>query len=217
MVECAEGVFIKGDAGKLSQAVTNLIANAIRYTDEGGTITVKVSAGDIMANIMVADTGIGLTPEEAKQVFDRFWRADDSRSRDSGGLGIGLSLVKEIVQRPRPDESIRLVTESGYSFPSGHSMVSMAFYGFLLWLVWRYEKDPVVKRICMWGYAALILLVGISRIYLGVHYASDVLAGFCVSVAWLGVYTKVAVPLLIGENLDEPGELEELVEETFGE
>ena len=99
VVECAQGVFIKGDAGKLSQAVTNLIANAIRYTDEGGTITVKVTSGDIMANIMVADTGIGLTPEEAKQVFDRFWRADDSRSRDSGGLGIGLSLVKEIVQR----------------------------------------------------------------------------------------------------------------------
>ena len=99
VVECAEDVYVKGDAGKLSQAVTNLIANAIRYTDEGGTITVKVSAGDIMANIMVADTGIGLTPEEAKQVFDRFWRADDSRSRDSGGLGIGLSLVKEIVQR----------------------------------------------------------------------------------------------------------------------
>ena len=99
VVECADGVFIKGDAGKLSQAVTNLIANAIRYTDEGGTITVKVTSGDIMANIMVADTGIGLTPEEAKQVFDRFWRADDSRSRDSGGLGIGLSLVKEIVQR----------------------------------------------------------------------------------------------------------------------
>ena len=92
-------VYVKGDAGKLSQAVTNLIANAIRYTPAGGTITVGVSAGDIMANIMVRDTGIGLTPEEAKQVFDRFWRADNSRTRDTGGLGIGLSLVKEIVQR----------------------------------------------------------------------------------------------------------------------
>ncbi len=99
VVDCAEGVYVKGDAGKLRQAVTNLIANAIRYTPEGGTITVGVTAGDIMANIMVKDTGIGLTPEEARQVFDRFWRADNSRTRDTGGLGIGLSLVKEIVQR----------------------------------------------------------------------------------------------------------------------
>ncbi len=99
VVECEEGVVVKGDEGKLCQAVTNLISNAIRYTPEGGTITVAVTKGDIMANIMVKDTGIGLTPEEARQVFDRFWRADNSRTRDTGGLGIGLSLVKEIVQR----------------------------------------------------------------------------------------------------------------------
>lgn len=98
-VHCESGVMVKGDAGKLSQAVTNLISNAIRYTPEGGTVSVSVTAGDIMANITVKDTGIGLTPEEARQVFDRFWRADNSRTRDTGGLGIGLSLVKEIVQR----------------------------------------------------------------------------------------------------------------------
>lgn len=114
-------------------------------------------------------------------------------------------VMKEIVQRPRPDESIRLVSETGYSFPSGHSMVSMAFYGLLLWMVWRYEKDVVVKWTCMAGFAAVILLVGISRIYLGVHYASDVLAGFCVSAVWLTVYTKVAVPVLLDEG--EEGEL----------
>ena len=111
-------------------------------------------------------------------------------------------VMKEIVQRPRPDESIRLVSETGYSFPSGHSMVSMAFYGLLLWMVWRYEKDRIVKWTCIAGFAAVILLVGISRIYLGVHYASDVIAGFCVSVMWLTVYTKVAVPVLLGEDED---------------
>ena len=99
VVQCAKGVKVKGDTGKLSQAVTNLIANAIRYTPAGGTIYVDVWAGDMMANIRVKDTGIGLTPEEARQVFERFWRADNSRTRDTGGLGIGLSLVKEIVQR----------------------------------------------------------------------------------------------------------------------
>ena len=55
-------------------------------------------------------------------------------------LAVVIDLVlKEIVQRPRPDESMQLVAETGYSFPSGHSMVSMAFYGLLLWMVWRYE------------------------------------------------------------------------------
>lgn len=139
------------------------------------------------------------------------------------GLCAGINLVsavainlllKEIVQRPRPDESIRLVTEIGYSFPSGHSMVSMAFYGLLFWMVWRYEKDHMVKRVCMLGFAGTILFVGVSRIYLGVHYASDVLAGFCVSAAWLGVYTKLAVPLLIGDEIDEPGKIEGLVEDA---
>ena len=64
-----------------------------------GTITVKVYKGEIMASIMVQDTGIGLTPEEAKMVFARFWRAEAGRNRESGGLGIGLSVVKEIVDR----------------------------------------------------------------------------------------------------------------------
>lgn len=123
-------------------------------------------------------------------------------------LAVLIDLVlKEIVQRPRPDESLRLVSETGYSFPSGHSMVSMAFYGLLLWMVWRYEKDRIVKWTCMAGFAAVILLVGISRIYLGVHYASDVLAGFCVSAVWLSFYTKLFVPLLLGDE-DDGSELE---------
>lgn len=127
-------------------------------------------------------------------------------------LAVGINLMlKEIVQRPRPDESIRLITETGYSFPSGHSMVSMAFYGLLLWLVWQYEKDRTAKIVCMSGYAAVIALVGMSRIYLGVHYASDVIAGFCVSAAWLAIYTKVAVPLLVGEEMEE---LEDLPSKT---
>ncbi len=116
--------------------------------------------------------------------------------------GVMDLVMKEIVQRPRPDESLRLVAEAGYSFPSGHSMVSMAFYGLLLWMVLEYEKDNVVKWICIVGFAMVILLVGISRIYLGVHYASDVIAGFCVSAIWLALYTKLVVPILLSEEGD---------------
>lgn len=88
-----------GDADMIRQAVTNLVSNAIRYTDEGGSITISVFREGRMAAIAVQDTGIGLSPEEEKMVFSRFWRADSGRAKDSGGLGIGLSLVKEIVDR----------------------------------------------------------------------------------------------------------------------
>lgn len=92
-------VFVYGDADLLRQATANLISNAVRYTPEGGTITVIARKGDLMGQIIVRDTGIGLTPEEAKMVFQRFWRADPGRARATGGLGIGLSVVKEIVDQ----------------------------------------------------------------------------------------------------------------------
>lgn len=93
------GVYVYGDADMIRQATANLISNAVRYTPEGGHITVSVKKGDIMASIAVKDTGIGLSPEEAKMVFSRFWRADAGRNRESGGLGVGLAVVKEIVDR----------------------------------------------------------------------------------------------------------------------
>ncbi len=97
--EMQKNVIIKGDADMIRQATANLISNAVRYTPEGGTITVRVRHGEIMADIVVEDTGIGLSPEEARMVFSRFWRADAGRNRDTGGLGVGLAVVKEIVDR----------------------------------------------------------------------------------------------------------------------
>ena len=92
-------VLILGDPDLIRQATANLISNAVRYTDEGGQIKVRVRRGETMASIAVQDTGIGLTPEECRMVFQRFWRADSGRDRESGGLGIGLTVVKEIVDR----------------------------------------------------------------------------------------------------------------------
>ena len=117
-------------------------------------------------------------------------------------LNLALTLVlnvllKNLIQRPRP-EGLRLIAETGYSFPSGHSMVSMAFYGLMLWMVWHYEKDKVLRFVLCALFALTILMVGVSRIYLGVHYASDVVAGFAVSLLWLAFYTKTIVPLFMG-------------------
>lgn len=113
------------------------------------------------------------------------------------GLCISLNLIistllnvilKNIVQRPRP-EGYRLIDESGYSFPSGHSMVNTAFYGLLIYLVLRNVKNSKLKYTLVTLISLLIIGIGFSRIYLGVHYASDVLAGFLISIAYLVVFT----------------------------
>ena len=97
-------------------------------------------------------------------------------------------LLKNIVQRPRP-EGYRLIEESGYSFPSGHSMVSVAFYGFIVYLIWKKVKNTKLKCFLCSILIILALAIGFSRIYLGVHYASDVLAGAVLSISYLVAYT----------------------------
>lgn len=99
LCDAAPDIKVIGDADMIKQAVANLVSNAVRYTDEGGTITVSVGSEGMSAFISVADTGIGLSEEDIKMVFSRFWRADAGRAKESGGLGIGLSLVREIVDR----------------------------------------------------------------------------------------------------------------------
>ena len=99
-------------------------------------------------------------------------------------------LLKRILQRPRPTE-FRIIEETGYSFPSGHSMISMAFYGYLIYLIYKYVKNKYVKWISIIILSILICSIGISRIYLGVHYTSDVLGGFLISLSYLIVYTLI--------------------------
>ena len=106
-----------------------------------------------------------------------------------------IQLLKRILQRPRPTE-FRIVEETGYSFPSGHSMVSMAFYGYLIYLIYRYIKNKYVKWTLITILSILICLIGISRIYLGVHYTSDVLGGFLLSISYLVIYISSIKKLL---------------------
>ena len=96
-------------------------------------------------------------------------------------------ILKHIVQRPRPIE-FRIIDESGYSFPSGHSMVSTAFYGFLIYLIYKNVKNKYLRNSLMIILSILIILIGTSRIYLGVHYTSDVIAGFLISISYLIIF-----------------------------
>lgn len=105
-------------------------------------------------------------------------------------------LLKRILQRPRPTE-FRIIEETGYSFPSGHSMISMAFYGYLIYLIYKYVKNKYVKWISIVLLGILICSIGISRIYLGVHYTSDVLGGFLISVSYLVIYISAVNKFLI--------------------
>ena len=89
-------VCVLGDAARLKQVVVNLIANAIKYTPEGGEIQVTIGARSGKAVLEVSDTGVGIPPEALPHIFERFYRADKARSRDSGGAGLGLAIVKAI-------------------------------------------------------------------------------------------------------------------------
>ena len=104
-------------------------------------------------------------------------------------------LLKNIIQRPRP-EGYRLIEETGFSFPSGHSMVNTAFYGLLIYLIIKNVKNKKLKYALSVLISFLILAIGFSRIYLGVHYTSDVLAGFLISIAYLIVFTTILHDIL---------------------
>ena len=99
-------------------------------------------------------------------------------------------LLKFILQRPRPTD-FRIINETGYSFPSGHSMVSMAFYGFLIYLIYKNIKNKHLKIFLIIILSILIMMIGISRIYLEVHYTSDVCAGFLISLSYLILYINI--------------------------
>jgi len=94
--EAPRPIPVEGDSARLKQVVVNLLDNAIKYTPQGGEVSLAVGASSDKAVLEVADTGIGIPPEEQPHVFERFFRVDKARSRDLGGAGLGLAIVKSI-------------------------------------------------------------------------------------------------------------------------
>jgi two-component system, OmpR family, phosphate regulon sensor histidine kinase PhoR len=107
---------VVGDRDRLAQVLTNLVRNAINYTPDGGIISVTTArAGDDVA-LTVADTGIGMPAEDLDHVFERFYRADESRSRESGGSGLGLAIVRDLLTAMGASISVESKQGAGSSF-----------------------------------------------------------------------------------------------------
>ena len=103
---------------------------------------------------------------------------------------LSSQIVKFILQRERPI-NIGLVSASGYSYPSGHSMVSMAYFGFMAYLIYKNISNVFLKIIFIMLFILLSIVIGFSRIYLGVHYFSDVLGGFLLSIFYLSLFINI--------------------------
>lgn len=132
----AAQVTIEGDEEGLKRAVANLVDNAIRYAPEDSEIVLAAGAEASWAWISVTDQGPGIPAEQQERVFDRFWRADVSRSRDRGGTGLGLAIVRQIALAHRG--SVQLLSEPGHGST------------FIVWLPVRAEEGvplpPVPKK-----------------------------------------------------------------------
>ena len=95
----ARGAYVRGDVQVLTEAIGNLVANAVAYSPPGAQVGVGVKADDRVVEVAVTDRGIGIPEGDQERVFERFYRADQARSRRTGGTGLGLSIVKHAVQR----------------------------------------------------------------------------------------------------------------------
>jgi len=179
----------------LIEIVENLFQNEIHVFDNVVYYYISKAINPIMTVIAKIITTIG-----SAYVIIPVWIISIiafRKKKESKYIFVNLGLIfivnqllKMIIARPRP-EGLRIVEESGYSFPSGHSMVSMAFYGLFAYLIYKNVKNKYLKWISITALIIMITLIGLSRIYLGVHYASDVIAGFCISICYLMIFTKI--------------------------
>lgn len=188
-LDLAEDVFnkeiMKGDIIGYQMVSTFLISDfatpiAKCITNFGGAIFLIATTGILFILIRNKKIGVAIT---ANLVL----------------VTILNQLLKNILQRPRPTE-YRIIQETGYSFPSGHSMVSMAFYGYLVYLIYKYVENKNIKWILITLLSILICSIGISRIYLGVHYTSDVLGGFLISISYLVIYISAINKFLLDKE-----------------
>ncbi len=107
---------VYGDADQLKQALVALLDNALKYTPYEGSVSLSQDTNDVYATIKVSDTGIGILPEDLPHIFERFYRADPTRSRNRGGSGLGLAIVQRIVQEHQGSIDVESTPGKGSTF-----------------------------------------------------------------------------------------------------
>ncbi|HUQ31941.1 MAG TPA: ATP-binding protein [Pyrinomonadaceae bacterium] len=113
--EVAADVFVRADARRLEQMLTNLVDNAIKFNREAGSVTIRHERAE-RDRIIVADTGDGISPEHVVRIFERFYRVDRARSREMGGTGLGLAIVKHLARAHGGDISVQSTPGVGSTF-----------------------------------------------------------------------------------------------------
>ncbi|HEY5716268.1 MAG TPA: ATP-binding protein [Psychromonas sp.] len=109
-------ILINGDRQEINQLIDNLLGNAIKYTPSSGNVNISLKELDEQAQIIVKDTGIGISLAHQQRIFERFYRVDKARSRDLGGTGLGLSIVKNIVENHNGSITVNSIEEHGSTF-----------------------------------------------------------------------------------------------------
>ena len=102
-------------------------------------------------------------------------------------------MLKALIERPRPElaaEQLAALGVDSYAFPSGHAQSSTIFYGFLAYFIWQHARRPWLRWLGVAGMLTMIVLVGISRVYLGVHWPSDVVGAYSIGILWLHVWIR---------------------------
>jgi len=115
-VHCEEGLTLMADAARLEQILMNLLNNALSYCSPGDVISVIAKRQDDLVSILVKDTGKGIPKKDLPHIFERFYRVEKSRSRALGGVGLGLSIVKELVQAHGGEITAQSIENKGTTF-----------------------------------------------------------------------------------------------------
>jgi len=150
------------------------------------TFRAITSLGDVRAVVAVGAFGVGALIYRQRRDLALVLVLS------SAGTWLFVNGVKLLVQRPRPPEAVRLVTASGWSFPSGHAGQGAAMYLAIGVLVVLTARGRATQIAALAAGSAAALLIGVSRIYLGVHWTSDVIAGWSLAIAWLAVLLAAA-------------------------